>query len=181
MADLDERTLISRSRRILLPIKPSEINILPAILDDIRPHIHPSCSLHLLAQCRPFISGGDGDMAYARGFHHVAILEATRDAMIQSAGETCWNIGRVHTSVCEGGLQRIIAAARDDLSDLILLATPDWTASRLARWKVGHLRRQSNCQVLVLPQPQRPANGLPLPIGLMSRALASRPALTTAS
>lgn len=180
MARLDERMLISRSRRILIPVKPSEISELSAILDDIRPHIHPSCSLQLLALCPPFISGADGDLAYAYGLHHAAILDETRDALIQFACEKCWNTARLQTSVGEGGLSRIISAARNNLSDLILLATPGWTASRLARWKVAYLRKLSDCQVLVLAQPQRPANGRPISFGAMTRALTARAALAPA-
>lgn len=180
MTRLDERMLISRSRRILIPVKPAEIADLSAILDDIRPHIHPSCSLHLLALCPPFISGTDGDLAYAHGFHHAAVLDETRDALIQLAGETCWNAERLQTSVCEGGVSRIVGAARNDLADLILLATPGWTASRLARWKVAYLRRLSDCPVLVLAQPQRPADGLPISLAAMTRALTARAALAPA-
>ena len=180
MAGLDERILISRSRRILIPVKPSEISDLSAILDDIRPHIHPSCSLHLLALCPPFISGADGDLAYAHGFHHAAVLDAARDSLILLAGEKCWNTARFQTAVCEGGLSRIVGAARNNLSDLILLATPGWTASRVARWKVGYLRRLSDCQVLVLGQQQRPAGGLPISLGAMTRALTARAAFAPA-
>jgi len=170
---------MSKSRHILLPVKPSEITNLPAILDDIRPHIHPSCALHLLALCPRFISGGDGDLAYARGFHHAAVLEATRAALTK-AGKTCWTTNRLQTTVCEGGLSRIIAAAHDNLSDLILLATPGWTTSRLARWKVAYLRRFSDCDVLVLPQPQRPAGGLPISLAAMTGVFPSRAALAPA-
>lgn len=180
MASLDDRMLISRSRRILIPVKPSEIADLSAVLDDIRPHIHPSCSLHLLALCPPFISGGDGDLAYAQGFHHATVLDETRDALIQFASEKCWNAARLQTSVCEGGLSRIVAASRDNLTDLILLATPGWTASRLAQWKVAYLRRLSDCRVLVLPQPQRPSDGLPISLGAMMRAVSPRPAFASA-
>lgn len=179
MASLQDGMLIKRSRRILLPVKPSEISDLAVILDDIRPHIHPSCSLHFLALCPPFFSGGDGDMAYAQGFHHAAVLDATRDALIQLAGQTCRNTARLQTSVCEGGLSRVIAASRDNLTDLILLATPSWTASPLARWKIAYLRKLSNCEILVLREPQRPANGLPVWLGAVKQAL--RPTLATAS
>ena len=181
MPSADDRMLISRSRRILLPVKPHEMTELPAILDDIRPHIHPSCALHLLALCPPFVSGGDGDLGYARGFHHAAVLEATRDALIQSAGETGWTTNRLQTTVCEGGLSRITATARDNLSDLILLATPGWTASRLSRWKVAYLRRQSDCQVLVLPQPQQPTGGMTISLLSMARAFSPRAPLAPAS
>ena len=181
MASGDDRMLISRSRRILLPVKPSEIGALSVILDDIAPHIHPACALHLLAMSPPFISGGDGDLAYARGFHHAAILEATRDALAQLVSEKCWNAARLQTTVCEGGLSRITAAARDTLSDLILLATPGWSASRLSRWKVAYLRRLADCDILVLPQSQHPAGGLPIAHRAMSGALSPRAAFAPAS
>ena len=180
MANLDERMLISRSRRILIPVKRFEIGDLPAILDDIRPHIHPSCSLHLLALCPPFISGADGDLAYAHGFHHAAVLDEARSALVQIAGEHRRNAARFHTHVYEGGLTGIASAARHNLSDLILLATPGWTASRLARWKIAYLRKRSDCQVLVLGQQQRPADGLPISLAAMTRALTARGALAPA-
>ncbi|RKE72165.1 hypothetical protein [Pseudorhodoplanes sinuspersici] len=180
MANLDERMLISRSRRILIPVKPSEISELSAILDDIRPHIHPSCSLQLLALCPPFLSGADGDLAYAHGFHHAAVLDETRSALIQLVGKTRWNTARFQTAVCEGGLLRIVGAARNNLSDLILLATPGWTASRLARWKIAYLRRLSDCQVLVLGRQQGPADGLPISLGAMKRALTTGAAFAPA-
>jgi hypothetical protein len=171
MQSLDERMLMSRSRRILVPVKSSEIGDMSAALDDIRPHIHPSCALHVLAFCPPFISGADGDLVYAHGFHHAAIQDATRNILNQFAGETNWNAAKLQTSVCEGGLLGITGAARHDSSDLILLATPGWTASRLARWKVACLRKLSDCPVLVLAQPQRPADGLPISLAAMTRAL----------
>ena len=171
MQSFDERMLMSRSRRILVPVKSSEIGDMSGVLDDIRLHIHPSCALHALAFCPPFISGADGDLAYAHGFHHAAIQDATRNMLTHFAGEASWSAARLQTSVCEGGLLGIVGAARHDSSDLILLATPGWTASRLARWKVACLRKLSHCPVLVLAQPQRPADGLPASLAAMTRSL----------
>ncbi len=164
MTHLDEQNADFQVAAHPYSVKPAEIADLSAILDDIRPHIHPSCSLHLLALCPPFISGTDGDLAYAHGFHHAAVLDETRDALIQLRPARRAGTPRdCRHSVCEGGVSRIVGAARNDLADLILLATPGWTASRAgADGRSPICEGSPDCPVLVLAQPQRPADGLPI-------------------
>ena len=181
MLNLDNRKLISKSRRILIPLKPSEVSQLSLILDNIAPHLHPSCTLHLLGVCPSFLSGGDGELAYAYGLHQEAVLTAARTALIRFANDSGWHAKRLHAAVCESGSSHIVSVSRDYGSDLILLATSTWTQSLLARWKVARLRKSSNCPVLVLPQPQRPKNGWPISLDAMSRTFTTRAGLVSAN